>query len=356
MKLNSFVYYRAIAIFFIVVWHVHLYIRPDPDHFLESAIINFINGGTTLFVFISGFLFYQVYYSRFTYSAFLRVKARYILLPYLILSTPVIISRLIKGNYGVFFKPTGDGFFQEYIVPGIKLYLSGNYPISYWYIPFVVLLFLCAPLHKKIIDQKTSTQLLIAISLGLVSMFMHRPALNNPLPVFQSLLYYTPVYLFGILCSIHREFIYQKLCGKELFILALAIGLSCLESYTGHFGNYHKAPLAWAGVDLMFCQKVVLCLFFMVWLHRFEQRHNPLLEVIASTSFAIYFLHEFALIFLLKVVNKAVAFDSRLTPLLGLNSWFTYILLVIGALTMSVVAALILKRLLPKQSRMMIGY
>jgi len=53
MRLNSFDYFRAIAILIIVTGHSY---QPWViDTFPEKIVGNLITGGTSLFVFISGF-------------------------------------------------------------------------------------------------------------------------------------------------------------------------------------------------------------------------------------------------------------------------------------------------------------
>jgi peptidoglycan/LPS O-acetylase OafA/YrhL len=59
MFLNSFNYFRAIAILLIVAGHSYEIagINIYNLNFFEKLAVNLISGGTTLFVFISGFLF-----------------------------------------------------------------------------------------------------------------------------------------------------------------------------------------------------------------------------------------------------------------------------------------------------------
>jgi len=56
--------------------------------------------GTALFVFISGFLFHHIFYSRFNYRAFISRKIKDVLVPYLVLSTPYVIYIVFFKGYG----------------------------------------------------------------------------------------------------------------------------------------------------------------------------------------------------------------------------------------------------------------
>jgi len=69
--LQSLVYFRGIAIVLIVAGHCYSisgwHIGTTGDRFLA----NLISGSTTLFVFISGFLFHHVFYPKFQYGKFM---------------------------------------------------------------------------------------------------------------------------------------------------------------------------------------------------------------------------------------------------------------------------------------------
>jgi len=59
--IKSIEYFRAIAIILIVAGHL-LLAGIESSYLFELAIQNIIFGGTTLFVFISGFLFHHVFF------------------------------------------------------------------------------------------------------------------------------------------------------------------------------------------------------------------------------------------------------------------------------------------------------
>ena len=84
MRFASFDCFRGIAILFIVTGHSFgpWYI----DHFGEKVLANLIAGGTTLFVFISGFFFHHIFYESFNLKEFLVKKAKNVFIPYLILT------------------------------------------------------------------------------------------------------------------------------------------------------------------------------------------------------------------------------------------------------------------------------
>ena len=64
--------------------------------------------------------------------------------------------------------------------------------------------------------------------------------------------------MFGIIFSEKKDVIYSKFSGKEFYILIVVFALAIFEVFTGAFGNYHKAPFTYGGIDLMIIQKIIL--------------------------------------------------------------------------------------------------
>ncbi len=348
MFLNSINNFRAIAILFIVAGHCFYISNIQFGDIWGPIIYNLINGGTVFFVFISGFLFHHLFYSKYEFNSFLKSKFKRLFLPYTILSVaPIILCFKFKPNFWIEGSPTFTaGILHDYATPALKYFLSGEHMVAYWYIPFALLLFLFSPAHIAFIKLNVKIQIGVLSLLFVISSLIHRP--SEYLMVFHSLLYFTPVYLFGILCSIHKEAIYLKLKGKDLILLTSALGFAALEVYFGNKGNYFKEFFVFNGVDLMLIQKTLLCVFFMVWLHRYEHFSNKYVNIVATTSFTIFFLHGY----FLWILNYTKSY-------FGIQfsyPWMAYLAISLFLLLISVWTSLIVKKLLPKYSRYIIGY
>ena len=350
MFLNSINHFRAIAIVIIVAGHLYGVSGIKFDSFSQNVIGNLITGGTINFVFISGFLFHSVFYNRFKYSKFLKSKMKRVLVPYFFLSViPILFSLYTVPDYWNRIK-SDDVIFGMYFISSLKFLISGSHLIAYWYIPFIILVFLMSPLHIKFIQLKFTNQILILILLGLVSLFIHRPF--ERIEVFQaihSLVYFTPIYLFGIICSMHKDKIYKAAKNKELVLLLAAVLLAVIQAYLGQNGNYMQPLSNISGiVDLVLIQKTIMCLFFMVWLNRFENITNPYVNTVAKFSFPIFFLHPYFLSFSFRVKSHFnINFDYPWLMLIGFTLFFG-----IG----SILVAKLIGGILPKYSVMLIGY
>ena len=349
MILNSFTYFRAIAIFFIVAGHSYELARISSDTTFNSFLMNIISGGTALFVFISGFLFHHVFYPNYNYAKFLKKKFRQVFIPYLILGIlPITYHVYVQNSHwdGYFFSGEENVFNGKYIIPVIKYYFTGRFLVAYWYIIFAMIIFIFSPLHIAYIKQKKFIQLIILGIFFTIALFAGRPAYDlNPL---QSIIYYMPVYLFGILCSQYKDTIYSLFKEKDGFLAVCCLLLALLQSYLGYTGFLTKSLFSYDGIDINLLQKVCLCLFFMVWLHRFENVEIKFLKRLAASSFAVYFIHAYILgVIWVLIPSKHLIQQESWLIFLGLVSFIIFICVVIASLV---------KNIFPSHSRLIIGY
>ena len=356
MFLVSLNYFRAIAIVLIVAGHCYNLVGIHAETLIEKTLINILTGGTSLFVFISGFLFHHIFYSRYKYMKFMKGKVKNVLVPYFLLSIPIIYWYILKNDGWLpYFMPQGTGILDEVIIPTLKYYWTGAAMTAYWYIPFIMVTFALSPLHILFIRQKTTVQVIGTMCLVVIAIFLQRP-LHNYL-VLQSVLYFMPVYLIGIFSSIHREKIYQLLERKELILLVMVIILAGVQAYFVSNEGYHKAPFEYGGIDIMFLQKIILSFFFLIFLHRFEGTQSKILDIIASTSFAIFFIHGYLKYSGMKVMSAiGIQNLSNLALFEGSSQWIVLIVAVLVITTLCILMALMIKKILPKYSRYLIGY
>ena len=346
MFLNSFSYFRAIAIILIVITHSYGFFAINTESFYSKFILNLITGGTSLFVFISGFLFNHVFYDNFNYFKFISNKIKNVLLPYILLSSVPIIFYISMGKdtFGDYYLLDSSNSFFSYIIVYFRYLSTGVVFNAYWYIPFVIVLFFLSPIHHMFTKAKFQFQILIILLMSIISIFIHRPIGN--LDIFQSLMYFTPVYFLGITVSKNKELFYRFLSGKEVYIFTGMVLLSGIQAYTGHVGNYHKSAFDFVGVDIMYLQKIFMCFFLLIWLRKFENKDSKLMFLIANTSFAIYFLHPF----ILWVISRTLGAIKLPGGFIGL------LLFTFFVITLSILIALFVKFILKKRSRIVLGY
>ena len=279
-RLVEFDYLRGISIALIVLGHSIVFAQPLFPALLE----NLLRGGTGLFVFISGFFFHRIFYPRFDYAQFIAKKAAALLIPFAAVSLFALSLRML-------------GWWQEGVSWEDNLlyawYTLRNGYVLYphWYIPFIFLTFLCSPLHLLYIHATSAQQISLLIIFSLIALCMHRPESNSNF--LQSLIYFTPFYLLGILFSQYRIQLQQWHWPLLIISLCVIAITAILQTYVWvHLGNYHKAAFRFDGLDLQFLQTLAGCIFtFALCSHihwQWLQRH---LSWLAELSFPIFFIH-----------------------------------------------------------------
>jgi len=348
MYLNSISTYRGIAILLIVSAHCYSISGIHIDTTLEKVFANLIAGSTIHFIFISGFLFHHIFYQKLKTDNFFYGKVKRLLIPYTILSIlPIIIKIQSEPEFWNDYLPVnGGGIVPDYIISGFLYYITGAHLVAYWYIPFALCLFLMYPIHIKFIEIKPRNQLIILGVCYMIAILIHRPV--NNLAILQSVMYFTPAYLLGILCSINKTFIYAKLKGKEFLFLAAALFLAIVQAFLGRHNNYQKLPFVYDGIDLILLQKSLLCIFFMVFLYRYERSRNRFIFLLASTSFGIYFIHAYVLYTLTLLKSE---FEYKIS-----YNWPAYFLIWSIIVISSMLLALLMKKIFPKYAIYITGY
>ncbi|MDO9424780.1 MAG: acyltransferase [Methylobacter sp.] len=298
MHLNSFDYFRGLAILFIVVGHSSAYWTMES--FYEKVFTNLIIGGTTFFVFISGFFFHHVFYPKFQYQQFILKKAKYVLLPYTLLSligVACFVFYLDRPPYAEIFITDQTNSWYQYIRLYVQYWWTGSILDAYWYIPFIMIIFALSPLFIKQIQLPIKVQVGLFIFLLCISTLIHRPA-HNLSPI-HSVIYFIPVYMLGIICSIEKVRVFKFIEGKSV-ILGLSVALMSAAQILIYntYGNFHKESMfSYEGIDMIVLQKILMCFFLLSVTQKFEHKDLPFLKYIASASFAIYFIHPWILYF-----------------------------------------------------------
>ena len=342
--INSINYFRGLAIILIVLGHsydlAHWNVSSKFGEFIYVLSLN----GTVYFVFISGFLYNHIFYPRFDYKKFMLKKMQYVLLPYLLFSLIPVIGTVLFNGGGEYLP---DELRSKPLLAVIWYFITGKVIFAYWYIPMAMLLFAVSPLVNWII--KSDRVLTAILFLMPVSIAIHRPIEN--LNAVHSLIYFFPVYLIGVWSSILNKQIYAYLKdNKKKIILALvAIALGIIQVWIfNQEGNFHKAFWSLTVPDVNLLQKIVLCFLFMSLLDKYEATNITVINKIAETNFAIYFIHPFLINTLYKIVSD-----------LGLSyegNFFTLILTTITMVISCMAIAFCIKAILKKKSRYLIGW
>ncbi|MDO8342969.1 MAG: acyltransferase [Cellvibrio sp.] len=341
-RIAEFDYLRGMAIAMIVLGHSIFLAQPVFPALLE----NVLRGGTGLFVFISGFFFHHVFYPRFDYTQFIAKKASALLIPFLIISAFALLIRM--------FGWWQDGLnWQENLLNAWYTLRNGYILYPHWYIPFIFLTFLCSPLHLLYIRAHLSVQIIVFAAFSLIALLIHRPQSNSNF--LQSLIYFTPYYLLGILFSQYepqlRRWHWPLLVVSMLVIATTAI----VQTYIWkHIGNYHKAAFVYEGWDLQFIQVLFGCIAMLALCRHIRPWLQQHLCWLADLSFPIFFIHPLVTI----ALENLVAMEA-IEPFFPVSSLGTSLLVFIAVFLVqfygSAGFAVLVRKIAKRNSRFIVG-
>jgi probable poly-beta-1,6-N-acetyl-D-glucosamine export protein len=342
--LNSINYFRGIAIIIIVLGHCydlsHWNISNDVEKIFYSSTLN----GSIYFLFISGFLYYHIFYHKFNYQEFMTKKVKYVLLPYLFCSIIPVLFTVLLGDGGEYLP---SELKHQPLLAILWYFLTGKICHAYWYIPMVMLLFAISPIVNWIIKSKYLLKVIL-FSIP-ISMIVQRPIDNiNPI---HSLIYFFPIYLLGIWSSIHHQKIYAYLRSnnKKIMLLLVAIAIGAIQVLVfKESGNFNKEFWSISVPDINLIQKILFCFLLMSILDTYEDADIATMKKVAETSFPIYFIHPF-------LINAVISVTTRLNIDYEGN-FFTLIMVTCLAVIISMAIAYTMKAIFKQNSRYLIGW
>ncbi len=337
MYLNYINNLRGLAIIFIVAAHcIYLNFMQWDAVSLTPRIINtFFELSSTLFIFISGFLF-QYLSHKYTFKRYITSKLKFVILPYILVSIPAIVK--------ILYFPFADDvqLFQEYSKPiqVLAYYATGNHMGALWFIPALTFFYLLAPL-LFILDKKRFFYWLLPLFF-IVSVLVPREItpIHNPL---QSMVHFFSIYVLGMFVSHHREKIFPYISKFSWLLVSFIIIFFAIELYYSLvlYNNFVSATanlFRWA----------ISALLFSYLFKIYDQKMRNILSVPAEMSFGIYFVHGYTLTFIQKMFSY---FNLSLD-----GSIITFLAVLILTLFLSMLGLWVVKKIVGKRSRMLVGY
>jgi peptidoglycan/LPS O-acetylase OafA/YrhL len=338
--INSF---RAVAIVFIVAGHCIPLFEWERTRWQDKLITSLISNGTVFFVFIAGFLFQHLSH-KFKSRRYLKTKFQNVLLPYLIVSLPVIMARAL-GQRGIF-DPTHSHHWPTVAQNVAWSLLTGNSQWQLWFIPMIVVFYVLAP-PLLWIDRDGRFYYLLPILLA-AAVCVHRPSDSDH--IWHSCAYFLPVYLYGMWFSRHRDRVMAWHDRWLPALLILVMGLVWLEVGYLHRAGFIRSAAMFSTengiVDTNALQKLLLCGAVLSILRRFGKVLDHKLNFLAHLSFGIYFLHMY-------FIKAYLHFVTRFVP--HVASVWLYCVTVATVLVLSVCCLCLAKLVLGRHSRSLVG-
>jgi surface polysaccharide O-acyltransferase-like enzyme len=284
--------FRAFAIISVVAAHCILLFDWRSNGWSYQLAQSLIPNCTVFFVFISGFLFQHLSH-KFQYRRYLKSRWDNVLLPYVIVSMPMIAAQAVTG--GGVFDPTYAHHWPTVTQNiGWSLLTGHHILMPFWFIPMIAIFYVLAPVFLWI-DRDGRFYYLLPLLLT-ITVCVHRP--SNLDHIWQSGVYFLPIYLFGMWFSRHRE---RLLAWHDRWLpvlLMAVVGLTWLDVGSQHAGYIRSAAMfspEHGVVDTNGLLKLLLCGVILVILRRSSEKLHNIVRPVANASFGIYFLHMYFL-------------------------------------------------------------
>jgi peptidoglycan/LPS O-acetylase OafA/YrhL len=324
-------HFRGLAIIFVAAGHL---LMNWPE---DSAVYRFFRvfweNGTVLFIFIAGYLF-QYLSKRFEFKSYFIKKLQYVILPYFIVSVPIIIYRVMQNDYpGYIFVSHPDFLNWPVVNKVIYFYLHGAHMQQLWFVPMIFCFYLISPL-LIFLDRHPRLYWLLIVFVA-ISCFVEREPFSDILRMF---VHFISVYVFGMFLSRYREQVLTLF--KKIWIpLSIATIAAIVVNYI-YFEQYN--PL------LSYIQKMLLCCFSIYWLWKLDKYVPAFFSTLADLSFGIFFIHYYAIL-IIKAVYEKIAHH----PIPGnIVFWIIYLVLVLLG---SVLVIRAIQKMMGSKSRYLIG-
>lgn len=330
--------FRGLAILFIIAGHISNDLYWGDNVKIKVFYQSILQNGTVYFIFIAGFLF-QHLSAKYQYKTYLSKKIQYVILPYLIVSAPIIFLRATNRlpNIDWF-----DTFFSNWPLLGkILMYLvTGAHLRPFWFIPMIAIFYIISPILIWI-DKHPKTYWILPFLLTL-SVVVPKPYGNcNP---FQSFIHFLAVYVLGMFSCHYRERLFTVV---EKILPLMSLGVIVL---LGLEVGIDPRPMY-----LNIIHKSLLCLIVLYGLQRIDKhipdRVHAWLNNLANLSFGIYFLHDYFLLTYFKVIRSYWGENNIWTQ----ANLLIFSMLITVAAGLSIVSILVVKKLLGKKSRFVVG-
>lgn len=340
--------FRALAIVAVVVTHVSGELNwAHADGTLRQCSASLFQNGTAMFVCAAGFLF-QHLIDRFRYGDYLQNKLKYVVVPYVVVSLPMLAFPCVEQS-GIF-APQASG--PPLWIRVVRSFATAEHmPVPLWFIPMIVVFYLLAPLFAWI-DRHPRAYWSFPIML-VVAGFAHRPLpVTAPLHAF---IYFLASYLCGMWMSHYQEPLFSalRLRWVRWSLFGAFMALFLIETAVLHRGGavfsatIFGAPQSGGGAgsfDLNQAGRLVLSALVLALLADAPARVHARADFLATASFGVFFLHEYVLKLLVKALGGA--------PAAGLWSLSSLTLVV---LALTAVLVVLVRRLTGRWSRILIG-
>lgn len=343
--LNYIHYLRGLAILLIVGIHCRISF-PWEDKIQARIFESLLDNSTIIFIFISGFLFQHLFVQRFNFKKYLQKKAKFVVLPYLLISILPILDKLYLEDHLVWLPLFLED--KPAIYKVLYMLVSGKHFGPFWFIPMIILFYLIGPLLVKMDNPKFYKYCFPLIFIA--GLFTYEFGYYSS--IIDSFIFFFPIYLFGMFASHYKEEIIKHGSIITIIVLLLYCTITLLEVFGvleihKLVGFEIKDPHPYFIFNLSKLKISALCLALINVFYWIRHKPMPFFKILGEYSFGIYFIHLYIIIAFQKTLSY-LAFEFKMNSV-------TFLIYTFGVSIICSAIIWIIKSVLNNKSRYVIG-
>lgn len=342
--------FRGIAILLIVLGHATVaafigFTGAFDDSYPLIMVSEICYHDSTLyFAIISGLLFSKVLKPK-GYHRFYTSKLKNILLPYIFFTLLLTLIKIkFKSNQSFL-----DSFVY-YFDTVFRNFIYGKANFALWYIPVLIFLYLVTPLLDYLEKTSKTTKVFFVIIM-LAPLYVSRIQMAfDYILKLETMVYFMGAYAFGMYLGTDLDAKLQLIKKYKVYIVAIALVTTMVlfYFYIQQIDMVGKVSLR---ESVYYVQKICFAIILIMLFKRLSDDQPKWLKPIARDSFSIYFMHGYILF----EFYPLFAFVTGLKAIEPFNIILGTSMLLVFAISISMLIVFVFKKVFGKHSRMIVG-
>ena len=343
MNLNRILYFdvlRALAIIFVVFWHVsYLFSTNLSNYNIVTPICSLVRIAIPIFLMISGALI--ISQKKYDISEFFKRRFNRVFIPYIfwVIIYFILGSTIIPDHYGLFAFDNTSSLSIQYL---ISVFFSlSEFSALFWFIWCIIGFYLITPILNSFVKDYGLKGIEYILAISILCILI--PTLGLELSALTNKLSYITTFFTCYFYPILGYYLHNKkfnISNKMLIIVGLILFILgyCLSLNTMYFGGISDFTIKFLDMNHLYVVIESLGLFLMfkyifMYLDNFKNITSSvfmkLIVSLSECSYGIYFVHMILLDYLLTLkwfiqftVGKAYIWIPLFSCSIILISWF----------------------------------
>lgn len=318
-------------------------VEPTADTLLSLLNQTLFHDATIYFALVSGLLYATILRSR-GWVPFFRGKLFNVIMPYAVMTALLSLWQWPDEPGDPFYGEAFQGGAGDFLGTTLSNLLTGSAMFHMWYMPVIALLFLTTPFIASAMKSRWTSWMVVVLALLPLAVSRIGFQLN-----WQSVVYFLGAYAAGIWVGSDYDRWLDRLERHLALLVLVAMVTTGLVAWLLYSKIEFVGPVS-APESVFYIQKLAISAVALVLFSRHHGRWPRWLDMVATLSFAIYFLHAPIDFFLAYIPNTLLGGHPSPAMTIGLC-----VAQFVAVMVASVAIAALVRKIAGRRSRMLIG-